>query len=269
MSVVARLVSTAMGVACGVVASRVADVLPARLGAEPPAPAAMRRARLVVAIAVCGASAFVASSTDASSLRVAVTVAFTGMLVAAAAIDLEHMILPNALTFGGALAALATAPVLGGSGALLRSTLGAVLGLVATLAPHVLYRAVRKRSGVGLGDAKLLVFVGAWLGVVGVLVALFLGAVAMIACALLFRVARVRVEAPRSVRAEIDALRARADRGDAEARAELEDDPMASPVEDGVLTTRLPFGPFLSLGALVAALAPETVTRALAWVAGP
>jgi prepilin signal peptidase PulO-like enzyme (type II secretory pathway) len=55
---------------------------------------------------------------------------------------------------------------------------------------------------------------------------------------------------PTSVRAELDALRAKAAAGDKEAVAALADDPMASEGGEGVLAMRLPLGPFLALACI-------------------
>ena len=49
------------------------------------------------------------------------------------------------------------------------------------------------------------------------------------------------------MRADIDDLRQKAAAGDEEAKAVLAADPMALDLGDGVLTTRLPLGPFLAL----------------------
>jgi hypothetical protein len=74
---------------------------------------------------------------------------------------------------------------------------------------------------------------------------------------------------PESVIAEIAALRERADAGDPEAKAALEDDPMAADVADGVLGTRLPLGPFLALASLLLLFARRWIEGAvLAWISG-
>ncbi len=90
------------------------------------------------------------------------------------------------------------------------ATLGAFLALYLI---RVLYRAVRKRDGMGLGDAKLLAMIAAFIGFAPAMVALFLGVLLA------------------SVYAVVLLARGKA-----------------------YAATRLPFGSFLALGGLVAAL---------------
>jgi leader peptidase (prepilin peptidase)/N-methyltransferase len=91
-------------------------------------------------------------------------------LLALAAIDLRHFLLPDALTLplvclGLALAALgAAAPGLGWAVTPLDAAAGAVAGFGAFALIGRLYRALRKRAGIGGGDAKLLAAAGAWAG---------------------------------------------------------------------------------------------------------
>lgn len=271
-----RFAFGALGLVCGLLAASAADVLPARHDVWPRTGARVRRVRYAAAIAVCAGWAItfgervVASPRLADWFAVVISTVLAAVLVAATAIDLEHMILPNELTFGGAALAIVTAPIGadGSSASLLRAGAGAAVGFAAAVLPHLVYRAVRRRSAMGLGDAKLLVFVGAWLGPAAVLVALFVGAAASVVVAGVLRALGVRVVAPASVRRELEELRMRAATGDAEAREALGDDPMAEDLGDGLLETRLPFGPFLASGAFFAALAPRAVDAALTWVAG-
>ena len=48
-------------------------------------------------------------------------------------------------------------------------------GLVLTYLPFLLYKKVRGRSGMGLGDAKLTLFAGAWMGAEGAAFVVFGG----------------------------------------------------------------------------------------------
>ena len=84
-------------------------------------------------------------------------------LLALAAIDLRHYLLPDVLTLPLIPAGLAVAWAL--DPALLPAhLLGALLGFGALLIIGQIYRRLRGRDGLGLGDAKLLAAAGAWLG---------------------------------------------------------------------------------------------------------
>ena len=98
--------------------------------------------------------------------------ALTWALVVATAIDLEHRIIPNKLTFRlpFVLLALLVPPTVWGPGSvddLLRGLLAAVLLPAGMLALSEGYRLVRGRSGFGMGDVKLLVSLGLVCGYLG------------------------------------------------------------------------------------------------------
>jgi len=84
-------------------------------------------------------------------------------LLALAWIDWECMRLPDALTLPLLLAGLGAAVALD-PGGLAAHALGAIAGYGGLRAVASLYRQVRRRDGVGEGDAKLLAAGGAWLG---------------------------------------------------------------------------------------------------------
>ena len=261
-----------IGLAAGLGAGRLADTLPHRyditLLVEGRA-----RTRRNVAVAILGTGIGVwlghllASVPEVTAPRAAfyfaVNLALAMALVAAAAVDLEHMILPNELTLGGALVALATSPwrTVGFVGSLV----GIAVGLGITYLPFALYKRLRGRSGMGLGDAKLALFAGAWLGAPGAIYVVFAGALQSALCALIMRLLGLTFAVPASVQAEIAALRAKAAAGDEEALSLLADDPMAADVgkpgepgdtgadpqpDDAFATMRLPMGPFLVLSCL-------------------
>jgi leader peptidase (prepilin peptidase)/N-methyltransferase len=80
------------------------------------------------------------------------------ILIALLALDLEHLWLPDRLTL----------PLLGlglvfGAGTLADRLLGAALGGGALLVMSLLYRRLRGRDGLGLGDVKLMAALGSWL----------------------------------------------------------------------------------------------------------
>jgi leader peptidase (prepilin peptidase)/N-methyltransferase len=119
---------------------------------------------------------------------------FAALLTALLFCDLEERILPDELTLGGALAGLAfagfaptpdiTAQALswifganltGRADWLAESALGAVLPAAFLWTGGWLYEKVRHRQGLGFGDVKFMVMVGAFLGLNGALLTLLLG----------------------------------------------------------------------------------------------
>ncbi len=140
-------------------------------------------------------------------------------LLVAAFIDARHAYLPDAITLGGALLGVCTAGLRGQD--LHASLVGACVGFFVTALPFVYGpRMFGARPGLGLGDAKLMILAGAWLGARGALVALGLGAVQGL---LAFGIARAvgrKILVPEEVRDEVGGQPA------------------------------LPFGPFLVLGVL-------------------
>lgn len=165
-------------------------------------------------------------------------------LLAAAFIDLEHMFLPDSITLGGAALGIASAGLRNMPyGA---SALGAAVGFSIVWLPFiVLYKLLRGREGMGLGDAKLLALAGAWFGWVGAVVVLFAGAIQGSVTAVAVVLTRGKIDEPEAVRADREMLIKAAEAGDEEAKAILADDPMGGAPEEGFGKARLPFGPFL------------------------
>jgi leader peptidase (prepilin peptidase) / N-methyltransferase len=115
------------------------------------------------------------------SLRTAAAVVFSCLMLVLALIDMDHMILPDRLTLPGIAAGLLAqlwAPLAGPPPALRAAVWGALLGGGLLLAVWGLWYLARHEEGMGLGDAKMLALVGAFLGWQGVLVTLFCGALA-------------------------------------------------------------------------------------------
>ncbi len=98
-------------------------------------------------------------------------------LLALAAIDQEHMLLPDPLTLplipAGLLVAYALDPRL-----LVPHAIGAGTGFAAFALIGWAYKALRGRAGLGLGDAKLLAGAGAWLSWQGLPSVVLIAAVA-------------------------------------------------------------------------------------------
>jgi leader peptidase (prepilin peptidase)/N-methyltransferase len=108
----------------------------------------------------------------------------SALLVALAAIDLGHLLLPDKLTLTGIGLGLVGQALLP-SGSLARGAAGALIGAGILLALAGAWELLRGVEGMGLGDVKMLAMVGAFLGVGGVVVTLivatFTGSVAGIA----------------------------------------------------------------------------------------
>jgi leader peptidase (prepilin peptidase) / N-methyltransferase len=155
--------------------------------------------------------------------------AFAAALVATAAIDFDHQIIPDEISLGGLAVALVAVPAaswLAGvpaSTAIARSALGAVVGGGALWIVGFLHARVSASlgrtfphwpgegealpqpgsldywtwfPGVGFGDVKLLAMIGAVLGPFGVLEAIVLASLAGLSFGLLFALARRTFDAP-------------------------------------------------------------------------
>jgi len=100
----------------------------------------------------------------------------TWWLLALLLIDLQHQLLPDALTLPGIVAGLLLCPWLAVPRA--AAAAGAAGGFLALLALQRGYAAWRGRDGLGGGDVKLAAMLGAWLGWQGVLLTFLLGSLA-------------------------------------------------------------------------------------------
>lgn len=89
---------------------------------------------------------------------------FCMALLALTAIDLEHRLLPDAITYPGILLGLALAAVLPHL-TILEATLGALLGGGFFFLTGWTYEKLTGKTGMGGGDVKLLAMIGAFLGV--------------------------------------------------------------------------------------------------------
>jgi leader peptidase (prepilin peptidase) / N-methyltransferase len=109
---------------------------------------------------------------------------FSFLALGLAAMDAETMLLPNAFTLPGiALGAIYSGAMCDGGWLGRLRCAGAALGWAACaagvmLAIRGLYWLVRRREGMGLGDAKLLAMIAAWLGPANAALAVFLAVVA-------------------------------------------------------------------------------------------
>lgn len=155
-------------------------------------------------------------------------------LVAAAFIDAEHMFLPDSITLGGAALGVATFWQRGMS--FTDALLGAAIGFFVVWFPFTfLYKGLLGRTGMGLGDAKLVALAGAWFGWQGALFALFAGAVQGSVYAAALRLLGVKPRLPDAVLADIAELEKAAAEGDEDARRELAEDPLTEDEDDAFI----------------------------------
>ena len=165
---------------------------------------------------------------------------FVGGLVVATFVDLDFMEIPDEVTLPGAAIGLATAALRPEPGAA-EAALGAGGGfLIVQLVFVWSYERLTGRRGMGEGDSKLLMMIGAFLGWRGALFALIAGAVQGLLVAI------VLLASGRSVTPKAPADAPGADDG---APDEDEDDD-EEPAPEHVGHLKVPYGPFLALGAL-------------------
>lgn len=265
-----------VGLLLGLVATRLADVLPRRYDITHLVGGAQRARRNVVVIAIvtactAGIAHVLSGTSELTTTHAMLLLLFHAtvamMVVCASTIDLEHMILPLELTIGGAVLCVATSPLR--SIGIVQSALGAGTGFLVAHVPYWLYKKLRGRSGAGGGDTMFAVLAGAWFGPLGAVLVLFGGVFLMPIATIVLRALRIEYTIPESVVAEIAELRKAAEAGDADARAVLDSDPMAADVADGILGARLPLGPFLALSCLILLFARRWIEGAVwAWLGG-
>jgi leader peptidase (prepilin peptidase)/N-methyltransferase len=114
----------------------------------------------LAALAVAGSALAVLPTGSWTLLVVSLGLGWT--LLALAWIDARWLILPDALTLPLIAAGLGVAWLL--DAPVLDRLIGALVGFLALVAIAAGYRRVRRRPGMGLGDAKLMAAAGAWLG---------------------------------------------------------------------------------------------------------
>jgi leader peptidase (prepilin peptidase)/N-methyltransferase len=194
-------------------------------------------------------------------------------LVAAAFIDLEHMVLPDSITLGGTALGVLSVPLRPDID-LTGSLVGAALGFLMVWLPFdVLYRAVRGQAGMGFGDAKLVMLAGAWFGWPGAVFVLLAGAVQGTLVTIVVFAVRGRIEEPEAVQQERAELQREIEAAEGDEREALERelarDPLGREPEPGLAKARLPFGPFLVLATLEYLLLGDLIVEqylALVWV---
>jgi leader peptidase (prepilin peptidase) / N-methyltransferase len=182
-------------------------------------------------------------------------VAITGMLLIAilivgSFIDLDYMILPDVLTIGGTVLGVVVALMvpslqlgdamgsyfIDGIAACVMALISALIGAGLVFWISELGEAILKKPAMGLGDAKLLGCIGAFLGWKAAVFSLFGGAI--IGCVILIPVLAIQ-----SLKNKGEASQLQASDPEEEESGE-EGTPLAMGVE-------VPFGPMLAMGAVV------------------
>jgi leader peptidase (prepilin peptidase)/N-methyltransferase len=155
-------------------------------------------------------------------------------LVAAAFIDIEHMFLPDRITIGGIVLGIATATLRGLPTE--SAAIGAVAGFLGCWLPFTfLYKGFLGRTGMGVGDAKLLALAGAWFGWQGAVFVLFAGAIHGTLYAAVTWVLGIENSLPVAVEDDIAELRKAAAEGDEEAIKALAEDPLTETEGDAFI----------------------------------
>ncbi|HEX3675574.1 MAG TPA: A24 family peptidase [Rhizomicrobium sp.] len=134
------------------------------------------------------------AATETSGGMLVAACVFGWLLLALAVIDWQRFLLPDALTAPLALFGLAAAWFLD-RGAFLNHVIGCAAGFLVFAGITVLYRRLRGREGLGLGDAKLLGALGAWVSWQGLPSVIFIGAVTGLLFVLVQSLAGRRIEA--------------------------------------------------------------------------
>jgi leader peptidase (prepilin peptidase)/N-methyltransferase len=203
---------------------------------------------------------------DAAALFLA-DFALAMALVAAAFIDAAHMYLPDPITVGGAVFGVFTSSLRGMTWQ--SSLFGAASGFLVVWLPLIVgYQALRGRPGMGLGDAKLVMLAGAWFGWPGAAFSLFAGALQATVAALGLYLSHGEIVEPAAVREDRAALQQAAAAGDTEAEQALKDDPLGTEPESGLMSARLPFGPFLCLATIEWLLGGQWLRDHVLWLRG-
>ncbi len=108
------------------------------------------------------------------SASAASTALFAYLMLALALIDVDHRILPNVITIPGAVVGVLLSFV-DARVAWQDSLIGAVAGAGLLYLVAFVYLKARGREGMGMGDVKMMLLVGAFLGWQGALMTIFIG----------------------------------------------------------------------------------------------
>jgi leader peptidase (prepilin peptidase) / N-methyltransferase len=176
-------------------------------------------------------------------------------LFAASWVDLDWRIIPDVISLPGVVVGFAAATLLMPEIGWKDSLFGILLGGGLLFAVGELYRWLRGKEGMGMGDVKLLAMIGSFLGWEGMVFTLFfgsiLGAVGGIILGLLDwqpGSAEIRAQLAEEIAVGSETSRPTSDGQEPVSR-------------EGLLQTPVPFGPFLSLAAGFFALFQTQLVR--------
>ncbi len=174
---------------------------------------------------------------------------FVMALLALVLIDLDWFLLPDRITLPLALLGLASSLAIAGeTGITLKhAAIGALVGGGAPLVLGLLYALITGREGLGGGDWKLLLAIGAWLGALAIPFVLTAAALQALVAAALFRRDFALSEPPPLPNETPDPASPFAVRAPA---AEPPTPPAGSPEAVPFRRLHVPFGPFLALAAI-------------------
>lgn len=127
-----------------------------------------------------------------------VTCVLGWVLLVLALIDLRHLMLPDALTFPLIALGLVVGYFVDADG-IAAHVIGAVAGFAAFVILGFLYRRLRGRTGLGLGDAKLLAAAGAWVSWSGLASVVLIGAAAALLATLAAGIAEKKLTPDRRI----------------------------------------------------------------------
>jgi leader peptidase (prepilin peptidase) / N-methyltransferase len=174
---------------------------------------------------------------------------FITLLLISSLVDYDWRLIPNLITFPGVPVGFVLAALLMPEVGWQDSLIGIAAGGGVLFVTGYLYQLMRGQEGVGLGDVFLLAMVGAFIGWQGVLFTLFFGALLGSIGGLAVGLFGTPTEAPElptsphKAASQADAIAA------ASTVPQAPDSAAAENEEHALLTTAVPFGPFLSLAA--------------------
>lgn len=141
------------------------------LGGKCRACGAAYSARYLIVEVITALAFFVTATAFEPGPLLAVRLIFAAMLVALFFIDLEHQLLPDAITWPGIVIGLVAGVWL--PPGLMASAIGAAMGATILLAIRWGWKRATGVDGMGLGDVKMLAMIGAFLGWESVWLVLF------------------------------------------------------------------------------------------------